>query len=335
MKNILLIATGGTIAATQTEAGLAPGVSSSQLLQSIPDVKELCNVETMQLLNIDSTNIQPEQWLLIARAVEDNYDRFDGFVITHGTDTMAYTCAALSYLIQRPDKPIVLTGSQKPIGMAVSDARKNLMDSFRFCCRDDVRGVYLVFDGKAIVGTRARKVKSKSYSAFESINFPVAAFIDDRRIVHYIPPEQTLTAQGPEFFHSIYTGIFLLKLIPGMEPDVLDYAAGRYDVIIIESYGVGGLPFADERNFLEKVKTLSDMGKIIVVSTQVMLEGSDMGVYEVGMRAMRSAPLLQTFDMTLETAVAKLMWILGVTREPAEIKRMFYRPVNHDISISE
>lgn len=335
MKKILLIATGGTIAAMPTEAGLAPAVTSAELLRAIPDVKEFCDVETLQLINIDSTNIQPEQWLLISGSIEENYSKYDGFVITHGTDTMAYTAAALSYLIQYPDKPIVLTGSQKPIGMEISDAKKNLTDSFRFCVQEGVSGVYLVFDGKAIVGTRARKLKSKSYSAFESINFPVAAFIDDKRVVRYIPSDKSEERRTPVFYHEIYPDLFLLKLIPGMDPDVLDYAAGRYDVIIIESYGVGGLPFADRRNFLDKVKKLADMGKLIVVSTQVMLEGSDMGIYEVGLRAMRDAPLLQTFDMTLETAVAKLMWILAVTRDPAEVRKLFYRQVNFDICLTE
>ncbi len=335
MKKILLIATGGTIAAVQTESGLAPAVTSAGLLSAIPDVRGFCDVETLQLLNIDSTNIQPEQWLLIAGAIERNYAEYDGFVVTHGTDTMAYTSAALSYLIQHPDKPIVLTGAQKPIGVEISDAKKNLTDSLRFCVQDGAHGVYLVFDGKAIVGTRARKVKSKSYSAFESINFPVAAFIDDRRVVRYITPEPSEKTEPPVFYRGIYPELFLLKLIPGMNPEVLDYAAGKYDVIIIESYGVGGLPFADERNFLEKVKKLAGMGKLIVVSTQVMLEGSDMGVYEVGLRAMRDAPLLQTFDMTLETSVAKLMWILAETRDPDEIRRLFYTRINFDIFLDE
>ena len=189
MKKILLIATGGTIASLHTTDGLAPKITSNDLVKYVPEIKNYCNVDTIQILNIDSTNIQPEYWILITETIEKNYDKYDGFVITHGTDTMAYTSSALSYFIQNSQKPIVITGSQKSIEAEITDARKNLLDSFRFACEDEVAGVYVVFDGKAIIGTRAKKTRSKSYSAFDSINFPVAAFIEDHRITRYIRSE--------------------------------------------------------------------------------------------------------------------------------------------------
>ncbi|WP_312831622.1 asparaginase [Sedimentibacter saalensis] len=327
-KNILLIATGGTIASKKTDEGLAPGITSEELLSYVPEIKEFCNVDTIQLLNIDSTNIQPEYWVLMTEAIEKNYDKYDGFVISHGTDTMSYTSAALSYLIQNPDKPIVVTGSQKPINADITDAKKNLLDSFRFAAEKDVKGVYLVFDGKAIVGTRARKVKSKSYSAFESINFPVAAIIDDTRITRYIRSEHE--NETAKFYKSIYPSIFLLKLVPGMEPDVLDYIGEKYEGVVIESYGVGGLPFLDKRNFLEKLGDLTEKGKIVVVATQVMFEGSDMGVYEVGVRALKQFNVLQAFDMTIEAAITKLMWIMAQTKDFDEVKEKFYTRINED-----
>lgn len=327
-KNILLIATGGTIASKKTDEGLAPGITSEELLSYVPEIKEFCNVDTIQLLNIDSTNIQPEYWVLMTEAIEKNYDKYDGFVISHGTDTMSYTSAALSYLIQNPDKPIVVTGSQKPINADITDAKKNLLDSFRFAAEKDVKGVYLVFDGKAIVGTRARKVKSKSYSAFESINFPVAAIIDDTRITKYIKSEHENGTV--KFYNSIYPSIFLLKLVPGMEPDVLDYIGEKYEGVVIESYGVGGLPFLDKRNFLEKLGDLTEKGKIVVVATQVMFEGSDMGVYEVGVRALKQFKVLQAFDMTIEAAITKLMWIMAQTKDFDEVKEKFYTRINED-----
>ena len=327
-KNILLIATGGTIASKKTDEGLAPGITSEELLSYVPEIKEFCDVDTMQLLNIDSTNIQPEYWVLMTEAIEKNYDKYDGFVISHGTDTMSYTSAALSYLIQNSDKPIVVTGSQKPINADITDAKKNLLDSFRFAAEKDVRGVYLVFDGKAIVGTRARKVKSKSYSAFESINFPVAAIIDDSRITKYIRNE--IQTEEVKFYNSIYPSIFLLKLVPGMEPDVLDYIGEKYEGVVIESYGVGGLPFLDKRNFLEKLGGLTEKGKIVVVATQVMFEGSDMGVYEVGVRALKQYKVLQAFDMTIEAAITKLMWIMAQTRDFDQVKEKFYKRINED-----
>jgi len=330
-KSILLIATGGTIASKKTIDGLAPGITSDELMEYVPEIKEFCNVDTIQLFNIDSTNIQPEYWTLISETIEEVYDKYDGFVISHGTDTMAYTASALSYLIQNLDKPIVITGSQKPINAEITDARKNMLDSFRFVCEKDVRGIYIVFDGKAIIGTRARKIKSKSYSAFESINFPVAALIDDKRISKYIRNEAL--NEKVKFYKKIYPSIFLLKLAPGMEPDVLDYIGEKYEGIVIESYGVGGLPFLDKRNFLDKLKTLSENGKIVVVATQVMLEGSDMDVYEVGIKALRHYKVLQAYDMTIESAITKLMWIMGETKDFEEVKEKFYTKINDDLLI--
>ncbi len=327
-KNILLIATGGTIASKKTENGLSPEITSDELLGYVPEINEFCNVDTIQLLNIDSTNIQPEYWVLMTEAIEKDYNKYDGFVISHGTDTMSYTAAALSYLIQNLDKPVVVTGSQKPINADITDAKKNLLDSFRFAAEKDVRGVYLVFDGKAIIGTRARKVKSKSYSAFDSINFPVAAIIDDKRITKYIRNE--VLNEKVVFYKTIYPSIFLLKLVPGMEPDVLDYIGEKYEGVVIESYGVGGLPFLDRRNFLEKLENLTEKGKIVVIATQVMFEGSDMGVYEVGIKALKNLKVLQAYDMTIEAVITKLMWIMAQTRDFDQVKEKFYTRINED-----
>jgi len=328
-KSILLIATGGTIASKKTINGLAPSITSDELMEYVPEIKEFCNVDTIQILNIDSTNIQPEYWTLISETIENVYEKYDGFVISHGTDTMAYTASALSYLIQNSSKPIIITGSQKPINAEITDARKNMLDSFRFACDINSKGVYIVFDGKAIIGTRARKVKSKSYSAFESINFPVAALIDDKRISKYIRNEES---NGPvKFYNKIYPSIFLLKLAPGMEPDVLDYIGEKYEGIVIESYGVGGLPFLDKRNFLGKLGKLSENGKIVVVATQVMLEGSDMDVYEVGIKALKQYKIIQSYDMTVESVITKLMWIMAETKDYNEVKEKFYTKINDDI----
>jgi len=329
MKKILLIATGGTIASQETQHGLSPAVSSQFLCDSVPEAAEFCQLDAIQLLNIDSTNIQPEHWLLMVQTIEDNFEQYDGFVITHGTDTMAYTAAALSYLIQTPGKPIILTGSQKPLTDPISDARKNLLDSFRFACQDENSGVYLLFSGQAILGTRAKKVKSKSYAAFSSINYPVAAFIDGNRIVRYVG-KQSKKAEV-KFYHKLVPKVFVLKLIPGMEPDILDYVAERYDAIVIESYGVGGLPFADSRNFLQKLDNLTKKGRIIVITTQVLQEGSDMEIYEVGNKVMAQYNVLQAYDMTVEAVVTKLMWIMGQTMEMDKIRTLFYSPISYDL----
>lgn len=329
MKHLLLIATGGTIASVKTENGLSPATDPGQLLSYIPEAEEFCRVDVKELFNIDSTNIQPEHWLKIVEEIQHSYEKYDGFVITHGTDTMAYTAAALSYLIQNSGKAIVITGSQKPMVSVVTDAKKNLMDSLRFAARDGVKGVYIVFDGKAILGTRARKVRTKSYSAFESINYPVAAFIDEKQILRYVDGQEE--ERPVKFYSQLNPKVFLLKLVPGISPDILAYIGDHYDAIIIESYGVGGIPFHDRRNFLKELEKLTARGKVVVIATQVMLEGSDAEIYEVGFKAVHQYNVLQSFDMTVEAAAVKLMWILAQTKDFAEVKKLFYSRIHCDI----
>ena len=137
MKRILMIGTGGTIASQQTEDGLAPGLTPEELLGYIPEVANVCEVHTKQIMNLDSTNVTPEHWRKMVETIEQNYYSYDGFVIAHGTDTLAYTAAALSYMIQNSAKPIVITGAQKPIDMVVTDAKTNLLDSFIYSSDDD------------------------------------------------------------------------------------------------------------------------------------------------------------------------------------------------------
>ena len=328
MKKLLMISTGGTISSTLTEDGLAPGIKPEDMLKYLNEVDNICEIETHELLNIDSTNIQPEHWIEITGFIKKVYNDYDAFVITHGTDTMAYTAAALSYMIQNSDKPIIITGSQKPINMDTTDARKNLKDAIAYALSDDVMGIYVVFDGKAIVGTRARKTKTKSFDAFESINYPIAAFIDGKRIAKYVRYEKN----GPvEFYENIYPNSFLLKLAPGMQPDVLDYIGDKYEGIVIESYGVGGLPFEDRRNFQEKMESLTAKGRIVVIASQFMREGSDMSIYEVGFKTLKNYNVLESLDMTIESAVVKLMWIMGQTKDFNEVKKLFYKKINEDI----
>ena len=188
MKRILLIATGGTIACKRSDAGLKPLISSEELLAYVPSAREFCKTDALQLFNLDSTNIQPGHWLAMASAIEEHYEHYDGFVICHGTDTMAYTAAALSYLIQNSQKPIVITGAQKPIDMEITDAKTNLSDSLRFASCDRSHGVVIVFDGKVIAGTRGKKERTKSYDAFSSINFPYIATIQESHILINIDP---------------------------------------------------------------------------------------------------------------------------------------------------
>ncbi len=323
-----MIGTGGTIASGTTEAGLAPALDSSAVLDYVPAVEQFCRVTARQVCSIDSTNMTPAHWLDIARTIREEYDRYDGFVISHGTDTMAYTAAALSYLIQGSPKPIVLTGSQKPISLEVTDSKTNLLDSFTVACDGRIAGVTVVFGGAVILGTRARKTYSKSYGAFSSINYPVLGVIRDGRLTPYITPP---AREIPLFYDSLDAQVSLVKLIPGVSPAMLSFALDQSDGVLIESFGVGGVPAGSEGQFYRLIRSAVGRGKAVVVTTQVQNEGSDLSVYNVGHRLKSDLGVLESYDMTLESAVAKLMWILGRTREPEAVARLFYTPVAQDI----
>lgn len=330
MKKILMIGTGGTIASKWTEHGLAPGLTTEDILDYIPQVKEVCEVHTIQVCNIDSTNVTPEHWVLLSKAIEEHYDKYDGFVICHGTDTLAYTAAALSYMVQNSAKPIVITGAQKPINMDVTDAKTNLLDSFIYAADDESQDVNIVFDGKVIVGTRAKKERAKSYNAFSSINFPYPAVIQDQKVIRYIPTVPY--AEKVTFYHDMSDSVYVLKLIPGMSSDILGYIFDTYDAIVIESFGVGGLPENMMERFYKEMSAWIERGKIVVMTTQVANEGSNMTVYEVGKKVKQDFNLIEAYDMTLEATITKLMWLMGLPKmKYTQFKEKYYTMVNHDI----
>ena len=327
MKNILIIGTGGTIASEMASDGLTPELSANQLLQYVPQVEAFCRPVCKQIFSIDSTNMSPSRWLQIAACIRENYDNFDGFVITHGTDTMAYTAAALSYLIQRCPKPIILTGAQKPIGSDNTDSKINLEDAFRCAC-SNLRGVMVVFNGKVILGTRARKTHSKSFRAFSSINYPELAYIQDGHVLTFIQPD---CQDRPVFYDKLGEHVALLKMIPGTDSALLEWLLARNDALIIESFGVGGMPSYKGSEFYDLMADAINRGKTIVMTTQVENEGSNLSIYSVGNRLKTELGVLEAYDMTTEAVVAKLMWILGRTKDPKQIRCLFYSPVADDL----
>lgn len=331
VKKILMIATGGTIASARTQAGLTPLLTAHEVLQYVKDINSFCEVEVIQLCNLDSTNISHQHWLMMADTIYTNYEKYDGFVICHGTDTMAYTAAALSYLIMHSPKPIVVTGSQKPINLEASDAGANLYASFLYASSSNSSGVQIIFDGKVILGTRARKTHSKSFHAFSSINYPYLAVVQEDKILQYI----TQPKVEPIFYNKLNPGVGLLKLIPGMDSGVLNFLLQNNDAVIIESFGVGGIPSLEQYHFYEVIEKWMAQGRTIVMTTQVPNEGSDMNVYKVGQKLKRHFNLLEAYDMTTETVVTKLMWILGQTNSQEEIRRLFYTNINNDILYKE
>lgn len=328
MKKILMLGTGGTIASEMTPDGLTPELTPVQLLRYVPAIRELCEVDCLSLFSLDSTNITPSHWCRIAHALKEHYDKYDGFVISHGTDTMAYTAAALSYMVQGSKKPIIITGAQKPINYDSTDSKLNLLDAFVCACSDEIHGVNIVFSGRVILGTRARKTCSKSFAAFSSINYPYIATLQDHRLMTYINMSYL---DYPIFCDVLNDRIGLVKMIPGTDFELLEFMLRRKDALIIECFGVGGLPSYSNDRLFETVNRYTEKGKFIIATTQVQNEGSDLSVYSVGHRLKSNHNVLEAYDMTTESALAKLMWILAKTKDADEVNRLFYTPVAHDV----
>lgn len=321
MKKILFVTTGGTIASGQTEYGLAPILKSGELISYVPEIKLFCDASEVSVCNIDSTNMTPDLWIKIAQTIEINYDEFDGFIICHGTDTLAYTSAALSYMIQNSNKPVIVTGSQKPITFEVTDAKKNIIDSVLLAISENAHGLFVVFNGNVISGTRAKKTKTQSFDAFESINFPVLAKIHDKEI-KWLVPCKTYSV-GPKFYLDLNNSVFLLKLVPGMPTDIVSEVFIKYDCLILEGFGVGGIP----KNIAEALYSCakSCAKKIVVLATQVMYEGTDTNLYEVGQQLKGKVDFIEANDMTIESVYTKMMWLLGIKGiTKNEILKLFY-----------
>ena len=339
MKKILMVATGGTIASTQAGSGLAPTLTGHELAAMVPGIDGLCELDVCQPMNIDSTNMRPRNWLAVRDTIVDAYDDYDGFVVLHGTDTMAYTAAALSYLIQGSPKPIVLTGSQQPMANPFTDAKLNLYQSLLYALDNASRDVCVVFGGDVICGTRARKQRTMSFNAFTSMNMPPLACIRNNRIVRpaTLPIAHALPAQGdaraadtqPRLFDALDERVIVIRLTPELGPSVLDLLARDYDAVVLETFGIGGIPDYDG-GWHAAISRWVESGRIVVVTTQVPEEGLDLGVYEVGRAYANMGGVLAAGDMTVEAIVAKTMWALGQTRDQVRVAELFAHPVNND-----
>lgn len=328
MKKILMIATGGTIASQLGEEGMIPQIKAEALLKCVPEVFEFCQPSAIQIYNIDSTNVTPQHWILLAKTIQENYDAYDGFVVCHGTDTMSYTAAMISYMVQHSPKPIVFTGSQKPIDKEDTDGRINLRDSFLYAASDNASDVVIVFQGNVIAGTRAKKIRTKSFNAFESVDFPNLAVIRDGRIIQYITsPKQ----EKPEFYLELNEKVALLTLTPGVKGEILDAYFRYHDAVVLSGYGTGGIPEGEYYGFYDVIERWQQKGKTLVVTTQVQQEGSDMNVYQVGRGLKNRFELLESYSMTYESIITKLMWILAQTKKDEEVKALFYKTVNYDL----
>lgn len=320
-QNILLLTTGGTIASTSTDDGLRPTADGDSLLGMLGcDIG--CSITVKNLLTLDSSNMQPEEWQLMARTIFEERLHYDGIVLTHGTDTMAYTASMLSFMLPGIEIPVVLTGSQLPIFHPLSDAQENLRTAFAMA-QTGIPGVFIAFDRKVLLGCRSVKVRTTDFKAFESINIPPIATVSAQGLV--INRELLPKHQGEcRLMDKCDSRVTLLKLIPGLDPKIFPLLR-LMDCrgVVLEAFGSGGLAFV-RRNLVSELEDLVAHGIPVVVCSQCLYEKSDMSIYEVGQRALQKG-VLQGGDLTSEAAVTKMMWALANSDSTAEIAEIFSR----------
>ena len=307
MKKILMLGTGGTIACVPSADGLVPALDGPAMIKLVPELEDVCIIETKQILTLDSSNLSPKHWQIIAEAIAAHYEQYDGFVITHGTDTMAYTAAALSQMLRNCQKPVVLTGAQLPIQAEGSDAPENIYHSF-LAATSPLKGVALVFGDQVIHGAYAKKLYTENPNGFASINRAPMATI---RHNHLFWEKSALKGGGyGEGEFAINTKlegkVAVIKLIPGFAPDILDYYVAKgYKGLIIEGFGAGGVPNGDN-NWLPKLEEVLKQGIKVVCTTQCLYDGVHLDTYPMGILAERLGAKSAELD-TLETALVKLM----------------------------
>jgi L-asparaginase len=267
-------------------------------------------------------------WEKMVRPIQEHYGEYDGFVVTHGTDTLAYTAAALQYMIRSADKTVVVTGSQYPIGDAVTDAKRNLIDSLRFAAESGMPGVYTVFGGKAILGARTKKLRSMAFEGFESTNYPEAArILCNGTILPYMAVPRP--GEPVSFRYALDDRIYTVKIFPGIRPEdcCCPGFTEKYRAVVLDCYGVAGIP----KVFLPYIRRWSEAGLAVLVTTQVPYDGTNIAAYTVGHAASERFPILESRDMTCEAAATKLMFALGAEKEPEAVRRFFLTPDCHDI----
>ena len=327
-KKILLLTTGGTIASLPGGEGLEPQ-RSEVMERELTQLRTYYDITVRDVICLDSSNIRPEEWQLIATHIFEDREGFDGVVVSHGTDTMAYTASAVTFMLPDMDLPVVFTGSQLPLADMLSDGPDNLRTAFAMAA-SGYPGIFLAFDRKVMLGCRAVKVRASGFSAFASINARYAARVSNRGLV---VDEQVIPRRKGEarLLPQISKNVFLLKLTPGLNPAVFDMlAAMGYRGIVIEAFGLGGVNVLHKG--LRGIHRAVEDGISVVVTTQCLYDSADLEVYQVGNKLLELG-VIQARDMTSEAAMTKLMWAIGQGMEPEEIRALFGKNLAGEITV--
>lgn len=329
---VLVIATGGTIASAISEKGaLSPQLGVEELKNMLLDSKNRSSIDItlLQLMNKDSTNINPDDWDKIINALKSNLDKYDGFIVLHGTDTMAYSASAVSFAL-KTEKPIVFTGSMLPANKEGSDAKGNFNLALREAAGNGLGagGVLIAFDGEVIPGNNATKIDTLDFKAFGLKSSKVDLGLVS--IVHetFRTESALLRDSYPLLEKNFDEKVISIHLTPGISPEMLMNISKNADGIVLEAFGSGGLP----DNLLGAVSEISKEKPVVMV-TQVSKGEVNLDEYDVGKNA-KAAGVIDGQNMTIEAASTKLMWALARTRAPSEIRRIMYTNISGELDQS-
>ena len=327
-KKILLLTTGGTIASLPGGEGLEPQ-RSSVMERELEQLRTYYDITVQDVMCLDSSNITPEEWQVIARAVFERKEGYDGIVVSHGTDTMAYTASAVTFMLPDIDIPVVFTGSQLPLADMLSDGPENLRTAFAMASAGHP-GVFLAFDRKVMRGCRAVKVRASGFSAFESVNARYVAQVSNLGLVvdkRILPIQNGAARLCPEISREV----FLLKLTPGLNPAIFDMlGAMGYKGIVIEAFGLGGMHVLERS--LRGIRRCVEDGISVVVTTQCLYDSSNLQVYQVGNKLLELG-VIQGRDMTSEAAMTKLMWAIGQGMDQQQIIALFNQNLAGEVTL--
>lgn len=315
---LLLIHTGGTIGMNLDGELDRRNAFSKQLEKYCPSLFEMADVHAEILMNKDSSDISPSDWVSIAKALDKNRDDYDAFIITHGTDTMAFTATALSFMLRGFGKPIIITGAQRPLIDPRSDGPRNLVHSAQIAIEGKIKEVGIFFDSYVFRGNRARKISALSFEAFSSPNYPPLAHVGVK--VDY--SKYLEIPQVPYTPHmALDTSVFAFSVFPGMNAAPLKPLLKQYKAVVLQAFGPGDIPTQDT-NLVDLIGELSADGIHVIIASQSANGEVDLSLYQAG-RAARTAGAISSLDMTWEAAVIKSMYLLGQNLGAEDFREMF------------